>query len=211
MVNFSIFSWCYRFIKASLNCSIFQKYPSQSDTRSVWYSRPWKFGVSSTRFWIAGSQGRSYSSKISEYFQSVIKIFENSLKLLNVTWTYLGIICTLLPYFPAGDHPRQVQRRSEWVKSAISDLLPFGFVGLNGAAQFWQWLYNGHPLKTNRVFNLLIWTYHSLLKIEIEKKHLSKVPKTDFQLSLPLLYGLKAHQVSFSTFLSDKIRKFPDF
>lgn len=167
VVNFSSFSRCYRFIKASLSCSIFQKYPAQSDTES------WKLGLSSTRIWIAGSQGRSNSSEISEYFQSVIKIFENSLKLLNMTWTYLGITCTLLPYFPAGDHPRQVQRRSEWVKSAISDLLPFGFVGLNGAAQFWQWLYNGHPLKTNRVFNLLIWTYHSLLKIEIEKKHLS--------------------------------------
>ena len=124
-----------------------------------------------------------------------------SMHWLNVNWTYLCtcvISCTLLPYFPAGDHPRQVQRRIEWVKSAISDLLPFGFVGLNGAAQFWQWLYNGHPLKTNRVFNLLIWTYHSLLKIEIEKKHLSKVPKTDFQLTLPLLHGLKPHQVSFS-------------
>lgn len=205
VVNFSSFSRCYRFIKTSLGWSIFQKYPS-----SVWYwtMETWSFQHSNLN---RREQGRSNSSEISEYFQSVIKIFENSLKLLNVTWTYLGITCTLLPYFPAGDHPRQVQRRSEWVKSAISDLLPFGFVGLNGAAQFWQWLYNGHPLKTNRVFNLLIWTYHSLLKIEIEKKHLSKVPKTDFQPTLPLLYGLKPDQVSFSTFLSDKIRKFLDF
>ena len=130
-------------------------------------------------------RGSSWSEFIRDFLILLLSIFTNSLLLNNVSWTYFGIICTLLPYFPAGDHSCQVQRRGEWVKSAISDLLPFGFVGLDGAAQFWQWLYNGHPLKTNRVFNLLIWTYHSLLQNRDWEKHLSKVPKTDFQLILP--------------------------